>query len=75
MINVIGHQNFLYEIQWFQFQVELMHALENSTNIPNDLLLKSLLKWFAFFMVAFDCKQKITGPHLVGIAMKCINCK
>ena len=47
-----------------------MHALDNPTNKTNDVLLTSLFKAFALFMVKFDCKQTGTGQHLVGLAAK-----
>ena len=48
-----------------------MHALENSTNKPNEELLTSLFKEIALFMVKFNYEQTITGPHLINLAMKC----
>ena len=39
------------EIQWFYYQYLSMHALENSTNNPNDVLLISLLKVFFSYVL------------------------
>ena len=52
-----------------------MHALENSTNKPNGVILTSLFKNIALFMVTFDYKQTVTGPYFLGIVMKCDNFK
>ena len=52
-----------------------MHALEKYTKNQSELLLTSLLKLFAIFMVKFYHKQTGAGPYLLGLSMKCVNWK
>ena len=50
-----------------------MHALDNSKNNPNLVLLTSLLKVFSMFLVMFEYEQTGTGTDFIGIAIKCVN--
>ena len=51
----------MHGMKGFHFEYSLMHAFNNFTNKPNDMLLTSLLKLFSLFVVKFD--HEPTGSH------------
>ena len=53
----------------------MIRALDNSTNNPNDVLVKLLLKVFDMFMVKFYYKKTGTDPYLLGTAINFFNLK
>ena len=51
----------------------MMHALDNTKNNTNDVLLTTILKVFAIFMLNLDYEQNVIGTYFISLAMKCAN--